>query len=587
MTIYKFKQSSKLVVFSLFVLSLERFLFYFLNLDNFAKLSFNEIFLSFINGLRVDFLTISTFGAVSILAMLFGFWKFGNRSLFIILYIIFSVNLISIGYFPQVGRHLENEVFLIGNDLNFIFDLFIIYANFISLYALGMLLIWKIWLNLTKIDETKFINNSKLIEKIIIIFIAIILLFLGIRGKISGKPLSFSDNFINGKIQTAHLAVSGTFSILKSKKRTIYNFVPNNEAENIINNLLDNNFSSNIKYKKNIETPNIIILLVESLTPQFIDQNLTPNLYNLKNSSIYFNNFFANGQRSIEGITSILTGIPSVPAFPDLGYGREMNKNINYLGKFVKDLNYKTFGIQGSKRSSFRIDQALTIAGFDNVFGAEDMQNLNVDEVNIKLPFGSVWDGNLLKFINHLELNSNQPFLLFGFTATMHMPFKLPNKKYEIYSHDETGLNGYLNNLYYFDNKLGEFLESCKKQSWFQNTICIITADHVVGNNLFKSESIIERHRIPLYIYAPDIFEPHQIDKIASQSDIFPTIIKILKNNKKYNLYGNSLLNENEKNSFAFLREGDQSYLLKKDKLETLNESLELKALIQMMTTTK
>ena len=116
-------------------------------------------------------------------------------------------------------------------------------------------------------------------------------MIFGIRGKISGKPLSFSDAFIGNNILTANLSISGTFSILKSKNRSFEKFMSENEAEKIYQNLLISNDKLNFNYKKEISKPNIFLIVVESLTPKFIDENLTPNLYKIKNKSIDFTNF--------------------------------------------------------------------------------------------------------------------------------------------------------------------------------------------------------------------------------------------------------------------------------------------------------
>gem|GEM_PF-6646881 len=570
MTIYGFKKSLNLILFSLFILSVPRFFLYFYNLNIFKDLSKEDIFLSFLNGLRFDLSIFLTFGSLPILLMIFGFWQFGNRLLFIILYIIYTLNFISIGYFPQVERHISNEFFLIWNDLNFIIDIIPLYISQISLYSLSLFIIFKIWLLLSKIDNNILVNNH--ILKIATLILISILMILGIRGKISGKPLSFSDAFIGNNILTANLSISGTFSVLKSKNRSFEKFMSENEAEKIYQNLLISNDILNFNYKNEISKPNIFLIVVESLTPKFIDENLTPNLYKIKNESIDFTNFYANGQRSVEGITSILTAIPSIPNFSDLGYGREMSNKIRYLGKSLKSAGYSTIGIQGSKRSSFRIDQSLKIAGFDEVFGAEDMRDLSGDEVQISLPFNSVWDGNIFRFINSKKFN--EPFFTFIFTASTHLPFKLPNKQFEKFKHDEKNINGYLNNLSYFDNELGKFI----KEDRYKNSIFIITADHVIGNNLFKSESISDRHKIPFYIYAPQIFEPHQIDKIFSQADIQKILFNLL------NININDIYLDT--NDFAILREGDKLILLdsnKSDKNIYLKDNINLQAIIQII----
>ena len=181
--------------------------------------------------------------------MIFGFWQFGNRLLFIILYIIYTLNFISIGYFPQVERHISNEFFIIWNDLNIIIDIIPLYISQISLYSLSLFIIFKIWLLLSKIDNNNILVNNHILKIATFILISILMIF-GIRGKISGKPLSFSDAFIGNNILTANLSISGTFSILKSKNRSFEKFMSENEAEKIYQNLLISNDKLNFNYKK-------------------------------------------------------------------------------------------------------------------------------------------------------------------------------------------------------------------------------------------------------------------------------------------------------------------------------------------------
>jgi len=72
---------------------------------------------------------------------------------------------------------------------------------------------------------------------------------------------------------------------------------------------------------------------------------------------------------------------------------------------------------------------------------------------------------------------------------------------------------------------LGYFIENCKKQSWWKNTVVIITADH--GIRFPATGKVINDFKIPL-LWLGGAMEKNKgliVNKLASQIDLSSTLI--------------------------------------------------------------
>lgn len=581
------------LLISIVALFLERVFLYFYNIEHFQTLTILETTLSFLNGIRIDLIAILTFSGIYILILLFleRFRRAFQILWFLTIVLIFTINFGDILYFPFVNRHISNELSFLGNDLTFLFDMAKNYIYEIIFYLISISIIAIIWFRVSAIPIAK--KELSFGKEITFFILATSLIFIGVRGKIEGKPFGISDAFINGKVESANLSLNGFFSIYRSSKERDFKFMNSEKAIEITQNLLEKDFG---KFK-NREFPieryfensknsgeNIVIIFVESLTSKYVDSfggenfGATPFLDKLSEKSLVFKNFYANGQRSIEGITAVLTGFPSISGLPNLGNGLELS-NFSYLGKLANLNGYRTIGMQSSKRSSFRIDSLFKLAGFQEFYGAEDMADFRDFERDMPLPFDAVWDGNAFRFLSEKLKKEEKPFLSFIFTASTHFPCKLPHKDFEIYPHNEFEREGYLNNLKYVDSEIESFFKRSEGESWFQNTTFIITGDHTLGKGVGVSHENLEHFRVPLIIYSPKNELKKEFFQISSQTDILPTIIDKLGLNNKFSAFGNSLLRKRD--DFAILREGNEMILLKSDDFQYLENSDELKAYLQ------
>lgn len=130
-----------------------------------------------------------------------------------------------------------------------------------------------------------------------------------------------------------------------------------------------------------------------------------------------------------------------------------------------------------------------------------------------------------------------KPFFLHVMTTSNHRPYTYPEGRIDIPS--GTGRAGAVK---YTDYAIGKFLRDAKTRAWFDNTIFVIIADH--GASARGTTDIpVERYRIPLIIYSPGHVKAQRIDRLASQIDVPPTLLRgLLGVNYRSKFFGYDLL---------------------------------------------
>ena len=560
--------------------------------DDFADLTKGELFATLFMGFRVDMITIFTFSSPFILLLLFV--KMPEKRAFIalvwafILNIIFILSFSDVLYFDYIHRHISSEIFYLGEDWDIIFGM--AFGSMLQ-YTLGAITLSSLFLySVYKIFShplENFISGKKLL---ITAFIAILVLFIGIRNNFAGKSFGSSDAYAVNKVSSGNLALNGFFTIYRTAKKSQKHDLM--KLENAVQITQDALRSSNAPFiakdfpllkqytKKESQKYNVVIVLLESFGAEHIDGfthykelNVTPYFKKLSQEGLKFNNFYSNGYRSIFGITSVFTGLTIPYGFEYLGKGLELS-NLSYLGQVAKENGYSTLSMQAANNRSYRVDAVSHIAGFDAYYGAQDMPNVEECDEG-REPLTGTYDFNMLDFY-HKKLNSmKEPFLGFAFTDSTHSDFYLPSKKFERYPHDLKNYNGSLNAYIYADSAIERFMESVKKEPWFERTIFIFTSDHGSGDALNeiarqyrpddKPLASIEHFRIPLIIYAPKIFKPEVIDTLGSHNDIFATIVDMLGLEANISTMGNSLFDKDVAKRFAYFFAGDIIGLVTED----------------------
>lgn len=285
---------------------------------------------------------------------------------------------------------------------------------------------------------------------------------------------------------------------------------------------------------------NVMLIMVESLSAEYMgafgnDQNLTPHLDTLTQKSLFFNNLYATGTRTVRGMEAVTLSIPPTPGRSIVK--RPDNHDMFSTGFVFKEKGYENKFIYAGHGYFDNMNDFFSHNGF-SVIDRTDFQEEEISFANV---WGVCDEDLFAKAIKESDRSyeAKKPFFNFIMTTSNHRPYTYPDGKIDIPSH--TGRSG---GVKYTDYAIHTFLEKARSKPWFKNTIFVIVADHN-GGSAGKEALPIWRYKIPLIVYAPDIIKPNVINKLSSQIDTMPTIFSMMKWNYKSQFYGNDILDPN------------------------------------------
>ena len=297
-----------------------------------------------------------------------------------------------------------------------------------------------------------------------------------------------------------------------------------------------------VSHTQNEQKHNIILVMIESLSAEYIgafgdNRGLTPNIDKLIEKSLFFNNLFATGTRTVRGMEAVTMSLPPTPGRSIVK--RPDNKDMFGMGWIFKDKGYDNKFIYAGHGYFDNMNNYFSSNGFEIV----DRLSFSDDEIH----FSNVWgvcDEDLLdKTLKEADKSykQNKPFFSFVMTTSNHRPYTYPDGRIDIPSH--TGRYG---GVKYTDYAIARFLKQAEKKPWFGNTIFVFVADHN-GGSAGKMDLPLWRYKIPLVIYAPKLLKPKVISKVSSQIDVAPTIFSLLGWSYKSKFYGHDILDTNFK----------------------------------------
>lgn len=546
-----------LAFFSLFRLGL--FVYY---RDYFSQLSAVQILGAFAHGVRFDAAIIALFFAVPLLLMNLPLRVVANRrwqlflawtlwAMAVLMGVVLAADVV---YFGFVDRHIAAELLAVGQDMGAVLRVaFTGYGAALAAYAVLCAALAALWRRIA-------VRPTVLPRAAPIVFVGLLFaLVLTARGwTFHGKPINVVHAFASGSTATGNLTLNGVFSAVlaaDASRAVERKFFSPQEARRIFAEdypLTDSPYPLLRHYEPKKAHPNLVLVLLESWSFRYIDAlagsryGVTPNFDALVKQGLRFTRAYSVGQRSIDGVQATLTGIPPLIGMPYLGKGLEVS-NISRLGAIAARNGYRTIFVQSSRRGSFRMDAIAQAAGFEEYYGMEDIPLVFNYPDPDAAAFG--WDYDTFMFLSGKLARTKEPFLAYVYTGTTHEPFARLPARFEKRSYDGPGEGRFLDTLYYADWSLGEFMKSAAKADWFKNTVFIFVADHPIGK--FNVQSVIDRHHIPLLIYAPRLIKPETKDTIASQLDLFPTVMDLLGFDDAFSALGESLLRKKDGNALV------------------------------------
>ncbi len=337
----------------------------------------------------------------------------------------------------------------------------------------------------------------------------------------------------------------------KIEYKAFYKTIDSSQAKEIVGQAKKDLTPSILSLSKK---PNIVMIVVESLGAKFIkdlggNPDATPFLNTLSNDSLFFENFYATGTRTVRGLEALTLSVPPTPGYAVVK--RPHHKGLYSIGYTFTQNGYETTFMYGGR--GFFDNMNSFFSG--NNFQIIDQTDFDKNETTFKNAWGVCDEDLFNKAIKEIDSqkSSKKPFFKFLLTTSNHRPFTYPDGKIDIPSGTSR-----VGAVKYTDYAIGKFIEAASKKEWASNTIFIVVADHSTeGRGQFDLE--MSDYHIPLWIHSKTLIKPQKISKLGSQIDLLPTLIHLLNLEDKSPYFGQSLFNENWKEERAFI--GNYQYV--------------------------
>lgn len=445
----------------------------------------------------------------------------------------------------NVLESVEHEV----NKATLFFSFLINYWHVFLLYF-TLLLLW-IWLyKKLKVKESKVEKPLPYIfTSIITLALVLLVSNMAIRGdyhfKTRPQGIVEANKFVT-KLSHADAVLNTPFTIIRTLGKNKFNVDFGINQDFIVNEIKPiKQYSANAVSQPDL---NVVIIILESFGREYIghfNQDLkipnyksyTPFIDSLANHSLTFQNSFTNGSKSLHAMSSILSGIPSFQvAYTSSPF---VNQPVESLVSILNKEGYHTGFFHGAPNASMGFQGFGNILGIDQYFGMNEYPNPSDYD-----GYWAIWDEEYLQFMAKNLNQIKEPFCATFFSATSHEPFVIPEKYKNVFTEGDIPIH---KGVRYTDYSLKKFFETAKKQSWFKNTLFVITADHT--NQVFYDDYHQPGNwgAIPIMFYHPAEKLIGKRQEVANQIDIYPTIVNWLGYEQPFRSWGRSLIDENEK----------------------------------------
>ncbi|MDR2222868.1 MAG: sulfatase-like hydrolase/transferase [Flavobacteriaceae bacterium] len=550
---------------------LARTFFYFYNSDLLNVDSFGEYMTLAYYGTTFDRIAIYYMSLLFILMSILPLFintKKGYQKAVFYAYMIpniiaYSTNFIDFIYYRFIyGRttvavmdsleHEQNKVKLFSN---FLISYWHVLAICILLNVLWVYLYKKVGFHTyLKVEHKK----SYWISSVVIFIVVGLGVLAGIRGDLnkSTRPLNLLDasRYVT-KPEHADIVLNTPFAILRTLGNSSYKKVDFMDEKT-----LKQYVSSTKEYHNNPSTtPNIVLFITESFAREYIGafnegttipnyKSYTPFIDSLSQHSLIFPNAFANGYKSIHGMSSVVAGIPSFKeAFTSSPYPKQ---NIESLVSTLKSKGYDTSFFHGAPNGSMGFLGFGNILGYDHYYGKTEYNN----DDDFDGTWG-IWDEPFFQFMRKTLNEKKGPFFATLFTVSSHEPFVVPEKYKGKFPKGNQQIH---QTIGYTDYAFKKFFEESSKEPWFKNTIFIITADHTNQVDYAEYVKMVNRSAVPILIYTPDERLKGVDKRLAQQIDIYPTVLDMIGYDKPFRSWGRSLVGDSKSTPFTINYGGNE-----------------------------
>ncbi len=342
--------------------------------------------------------------------------------------------------------------------------------------------------------------------------------FVGIRGGLQLKSIQVQTAFAHRANELGHLTLNTPYHFLRTFNLPLPSkrawFKPEQLQERI--HALSPNVGVPGRPKQNV-----ILIILESFSLETVEQGYAPFLTELGRKGLMFSRHFANGRRSIEVLSSLLDGVPSVLDVP-FSKSASQGMALEGVGTRLRSEGWSSAFFHGAARGSMGFEAYTLAHGFQRYHSREDYRG----GANAYDGHWGIYDGPWFRY-SLGEIDALVPPFFVGiFTLSSHQPYsippewrgKFPGGTLEI--HESVG---------YTDRMLREFFAEASKRPWYPNTLFVVTADHTQKIATEKYRNSVGVYRVPLVLFHPGWeLPPTNLRKVTQHVDVPATILDLL-----------------------------------------------------------
>jgi len=312
---------------------------------------------------------------------------------------------------------------------------------------------------------------------------------------------------------------------------------------------------------------NVVYISVESLSGEYLKhfgstQNITPFLDSLIPYSLFFENFYASGTRTVRGLEALSLAIPPTPGQSIVR--RKNNGDMFTIGNVLKPKGYDVRYIYGG--NAFFDNMGKYFGG--NGYQVLDKRDIPENLVNHTTAWGVDDEASFNFTLQQCDKSYNEGNLFFNhiMTVSNHRPYTYPDGRIDIPSSKQDFTGG----VKYTDFAINDFIKKAQKKPWFNNTIFVIVSDHC-SRSAGKTDLPVNRYHIPCLLYAPKLIKPSIEKRLVSQVDLAPTVLGFLNQSYTSRFLGSDVFKRDTLNDRIFISTYQDMGYIRNNKLVILS----------------
>lgn len=401
----------------------------------------------------------------------------------------------------------------------------------------------------------KINRRGNLVGKGLISLLLIGLTVLAIRGGVQDAPMNESMAYYSTNPTLNYSAVNTEWGLATDIKNAKYN------TKNPFKYFDSEVARSNVKHyylpadSASLEVlttkrPNVVLIIMESHTGNVVEslggeRGISNSIERLKAEGFFFDQIYSSAGRTDKGVVSVLSAFPA-QASRSIMKENSKQARLPALSQVFQKYGYTTPFFYGGESRFANMKSYLLSHNVKKI-----IEKSSFDRKYLNSSWGA-FDGPVYQRMGEELQKEQQPFFATMLTLTNHEPFGLPvPPRFK----GATTEDKFRSTAFYADSCLGAFVDYAKTQSWYQNTLFIVVADH--GHFLPRTDLEIydpRRYRIPLLFFGPVVkpeFKGKTLHHVGGQTDIAATLLTQLDMDASAFTWSKDLLNPGAK-QFAF-----------------------------------